>query len=220
MQKFKHYITEAKYTNDDFFELIEKNTRGIPLYMDGFKERLYSLFKTEEKLNRFINIDIKFYVSKLLSKNVLFYRGMKNQSDPIKIHKVRQDRVPADTPEHYHHVVNAVMNKKFGGINRSNTLFVVKRFAVARTYGRKNTFIVFPIKKFDWVSSDEIEDLYNRFEDYANDGRDVFTSGKSIEDNLKDDVEQYYKKNIDLVSLPASNEIMIHCKNYLAVRIF
>src|SRR5574343_246802 len=86
------------------------------------------------------------------------YRGIYFAEKTLIEKTPRQDRRPKDMPEYLHKILDSLFNEHFGWKPRSNGVFCSPHFCQAESYG--NTYLFFPIGNFDYLYSDNIEDLY------------------------------------------------------------
>lgn len=76
-------------------------------------------------------------------------------------HRARADREPMSTPSRVHAVLDAFFEDSFGFPYRGKGTFAVGYPGVASGYGQVN--LIFPIGKFSYVWSQDIEDAFNSF---------------------------------------------------------
>lgn len=123
----------------------------------------------EEHANDMFN-DVEKYGSKVIDSKTVLYRGMKNanQNKTVEM-KVRKDRVPTDTPEVLHYLMDGYFFKKFGVKARSQTVFVSQSINFAKRYGA--AVGVIPKGPAKYIYSLSIPDLYGamdkRYESYT-----------------------------------------------------
>jgi len=72
--------------------------------------------------------------------------------------KVRKDRIPSDTHIMIHKDMNDLYSKRFGYPARSTSLFCSGSLQTASIYG--DPYVIFPLKKYKYLWSKEIDDLY------------------------------------------------------------
>lgn len=141
---------------------------------------------------------------KAKSENFL-YSGRKLSAKYI-IKKVRQDRKSLDTPINLHRLVDDEFEKLFDIKARSQTLFCTPNMAMARRYGVP--YYIFPVGKYEIIWSDSVGDLYSSLIDV------------SYNEKLAVDlVNTAYKKGDLKNALKSGNEIMVYCKEYLAIKL-
>lgn len=136
-----------------------------------------------------------------ISGGELLYSGRKMMADYI-VKPVRQNRQPLDTSYKIHDKMDDQFYKKFGIKARSNSIFCTSILYNAEKYG--TPYYIFPIGNYEIIWSPWIFDLYSKvnFIDYLDIGNIV----------------SQYKKGDLRGALRSGNEIMLHCKEYLAVK--
>ena len=242
--RFKHYINE----------------RGTELPFNIIIKELYD--KCYPFIKEINKQQIKGFIFSGRENDVIKYTG-----------KVRKNRNPKDSPIKTHNILDKLFKKKFGWKARSNAIFCTGNIHTAAAYG-KNVYMIFPIGKYKFLWSPEIDDLYETIDGdmllpetekdillYYKDEihQKAYTTalraynimaGKSksnnipkdewIKDQLSDFIdaavletkqenaaknnETYLKvihgyKNTDLIAaIQSRNEIMINCKEYIALK--
>lgn len=134
------------------------------------------------------------------------YSGRKNLRSDYIVKSVRQDRKPLDTGKGDHKILDDSFYEKFGIRARSKTLFCTSNWSNAINYGE--LYYIFPIGKYEIIWSKTIFDLYrySKFKEIQGD-----------ESKIKNIVNDYKQGDLG-GALKSGNEIMLHCKEYLAVR--
>jgi len=107
--------------------------------------------------------DCKLFLVELNKANTpnakFFYRGYGGHMNGIiQKKKTRKDRMPTDTPEAVHTLLDRSFKKKFGWRVRSQGVFTTSDKIYAGGYGLNVLF--FPIGKYKYVYSPEVRDLY------------------------------------------------------------
>jgi len=171
--------------------------------------------------------------------NNFLYRGMKH-SFTYDIKQVRVDRKPKDIPLILHEMLDKEFKKQFGWNARSNSVFCTGNKTSTEEYG--NAYVIFPCDNYKYISSEKVEDLYLhllRWETtksslYKNHFEKTIYNKQSILDNyrlyyddymflpklelfFKDLVKTYTNRNLNRLIL-VGNEILINCKQYIAIR--
>jgi len=202
--RFKQYITEEE----------EDNTiiNGITLIYDKCMPFIKELTK-------------QTYIH-------FMYSGRKGKTEDVFIGKVRKNRRPSDTSEGLTKVYDDLFNKRFGWKPRTNSIFCSGNVYDIPRYG--NPYFIFPIGKYKYLWSPDIDDMYSS--SYTNSVIDTITLRNDIPygdiDDIKDNtpkrdiiiksldnkiISTYTDKNLDK-ALSGSNEIMINCKEYIALK--
>ena len=155
-------------------------------------------------------------------------------------HQARSDREPMSTPYRVHAVLDAFFEDHFGFPYRGKGTFSVGYPATAHGYGQVN--LIFPIGKFNYVWSKDIEDAFNSFGsnrpeaqeqivDFAERRGMGFEEGELDEipksHHWADAVELYLHGHSDLyqdTELSAAakypyntHEVVLNCQEYYAV---
>lgn len=142
------------------------------------------------------------------------YRGLRRKAgahneDFLK-KEVRIDRQPHLTRTENHEIIDGWMQRTFGINGRSATIFCSGDDTTAYTYG--NVYAIFPIGKFEFLWSPQIDDLFTDFPRDLEDGDE-----DGIEEFLEN--QNYTDKNL-AAAIKSSNEIMIQCEEYYALPMF
>jgi hypothetical protein len=110
------------------------------------------------------------FLKELLKKGNydLLYSGRDSQKDYFE-KKVRKNRYPSDTPDELHQELDKEFKKKFGVPARSNSIFCTGDFKTASSYGI-NPYSIYAIgKKYKYIWSPYIKDLYSDWFDSGDD---------------------------------------------------
>ena len=136
------------------------------------------------------------------------YSG-RHHSTRVFVTDIRSNRTPVDTTMDTHKEVDDLFKKKFGWKARSNAIFCTGDYNFAGSYG-ENVYMIFPIGKYKYLWSPEIGDLY-----IVVDLDSVRTAPNKLE-LFTNYINTY--KNTDLKdAIKSGNEIMVNCKEYIAV---
>lgn len=115
---------------------------------------------TAETIANVLKRDCKPFLNELKHSPFL-YRGTKRKIDDMRRIKSRiSDRVPTDTDENVHKMVNDMFKKKFGWKVR-NGVFTTGDIKIAADYGAGSPYAFFPIGKYSYVWSKDFGDFYN-----------------------------------------------------------
>jgi hypothetical protein len=149
--------------------------------------------------------------------------GRRKRTAIIDKKTTRKDRNPLDTPKPLHELMDDFFYKKFGVKSRSNAIFCSFNPNLVDDFG--TTHLIFPIGKYKAVSSDYIEDIYNRidiiFKMITGGGISVRRFAAVDEEDL-----EWLKREILTLLKDSSytdklifhnNEIMVTCKEYYIV---
>lgn len=172
--------------------------------------------ETALKTAEFIKQNCKLWLSLIRNPHDCVYRGFKDiRKDYLTFtKKVRNDRRPRDSSEEMHDLYNKMIDVCGKFADRDNSVFVSGSHAMASGYG--NPYVIVPIGNFSYTWHEEVEDWYEGRERFWKElGTDP--SMDRIEKNfcplLKGDDGSYWK------AVASGNEIMIACKQYLAINI-
>lgn len=134
-----------------------------------------------EQLKNFIIKNCQPYLKelgKLTDDNLVLYRGLKSSSKSAFVSSIRKDRRPKDTTLDLHNWMNAAMTKAGFAANRGNSIFCSNSKDMAdgyatsfkvgasnnigrKTEGVRSTYAVYPIGKFAYAYSENIQDFYS-----------------------------------------------------------
>jgi hypothetical protein len=153
---------------------------------------------------------IKKHCSKWIkeSKGEPAFRGMLGKPQWGKF-RVRQDRIPKDTPKWAHEMIDADFEKKFKWKPRTQGLFVTGNDDQADVYG--DPYLVFPIGNFKILWSPDVEDLYQLTSAAPGADEDKFVN---IEWPMY--LKSYRTDNLSK-ALQSGYEVMVKCKSYYAL---
>jgi hypothetical protein len=153
-------------------------------------------------------------------KKQFFWRGVKSEKNlkrPFIVKKVHKYRTPTDTPEEIQKWIDDEFEKKFGWRPRSQGVF-----ASASVFGAYNPrFIFFPIGKYKYIWSPEVQDFFGKLDDIYDIGSLKFLvkglhqdAKEPIKNTIKDCVKTYSEKPL---SVTTKNELIfnIQSKNIL-----
>jgi len=149
----------------------------------------------------------------------------------------RKDRKPTHTVQVDHIALNKAFNEKFGWKVRSEAVFATRKRTEAYIFGMP--YLFFPVGKFEFVYSDEIEDLWRDWSGYRHKqwapfekqmkkehpkwGFQILVSEfqKKWEGGLVDkaakDLMKVYKKTGIKKAVNSGNEIAFRVKSYYIV---
>ena len=114
-----------------------------------------------------LNRDCKPFISNLRGVKQLLLRGVSSGVMPSRnyeINTIRKDRKPRLVSKELHDLMGKYSKKKFGWNIRKEGLFTSKSKNDVRSWG--TTVIVFPIGKFKYVWSNDVDTLYGYYDDY------------------------------------------------------
>jgi hypothetical protein len=188
MSRFKEYITEVSgVTLTEFSEIVWDDC--LP-YLQAVKSCLWPLL----------------------------YRGVSERKEYfIFDKKVRTNRRPRDMGYEMQKNFDDAFKKLFGWKPRSEGLFVIGDVDVAGGYANTTLYLVFPVGKFRFLWSPEVDDMYDLPGRYMPDG-EVFTSRTPAE-KYPDFVKELDYTDKDLCkAISSGSEIMIKCKKYHGIR--
>lgn len=140
------------------------------------------------------------------------------------IMQVRKDRIPRDTHADLSSIVDDMLEHKFDWRPRQQGMFATGRLGLARNYG--SVYRVFPMGDFRYVWSPDVRDLTLRVPEIlriANitqrDVSDEYTSDELADfyEVLSDNLSSTYKDTDISKVRGSSHEVMIDCKEYLAI---
>ena len=134
-------------------------------------------------------------------------------SNPFLLKTIRKEREPLDTFEPIHEITDNWFNKEFGWKARSNVIFCWGKPFSNISDILTNYYLVFPVGKYKYVWSPEVNDLT----EYLEADKD-FYHGKHPEKEEMDDIldrlvdAKYTDKNIRR-AVVSYNEVMINAKS-------
>jgi len=212
----------------------------LQAYINEFKE--YTL----EELQSILERDCKRYLKEMKKARRLLWRGAVGRTIPdiqeVKSH-LESGRMPKDTPEEIHDLMNHLFRNRFGWNVRNGISTTGDKGDT--TYGPQ--FIFFPIGVYDYVWSPDVPDLFSELDGrgytYEFDEMEVEaeyeqTYGNDdepdieLEDYIKEREEEWeYEKNdyfktliksykdtgLNPQAIKSKNEIMFGCKTYYLV---
>lgn len=167
------------------------------------------------------------------------YRGMgRIEPEPFLEVSVKP-RVPKDSTKEIHKLLDDQFAEDYGVRFRSNAIFCTGAQGIASDYG--TVYMIFPIGKFDFLWSAEVDDAFNYFDGYKH-GMNPMVLKKhpnlfSVRDiwGMEDESDAFktyfgelkaalndkafdYTFNKDLEgAINSDNEIMLSCHSYYAV---
>ena len=175
--------------------------------------------ETEFNIEQFMK-DCSYFIS--LSGGKPLFHGSRNI--PASFEKVhfRPRKMPRDNNLVVHNAANDLFDKNFDHPFR-NGLFCTGSYNQARTYGK--VAVIFPIGKFEWLSSPDLHDLYFKYDSTKG---ELYRSSKDItwaeitDRATKQTIDEINKarwiNNTDFLEcLNSKNEIMLWCDKYYEV---
>lgn len=134
--------------------------------------------------------------------NKFFFRGIGGDSGrdidyKIKKYIPRTDRYPKDTPSSYHFIADNIFYDKFGWKARSEGVFVISDYGIAKSYNRPHIFL--PVNGYKYLWSNKYKDLYSDFfEDLENDVFEKYQA--TMESTFEDEKGNTYDTIGDAIS--------------------
>lgn len=162
----------------------------------------------EEHANDVFN-DVEKYGADVIASNKVLYRGMKKVNpNKTELLKVRKNRVPTDTPDVLHYLMDGYFFKVFGVKARSQAVFVSQSINFAKRYGA--AVGVIPKGSAKYIYSLDTPDLYG-----AMDRRyDAYISKEKIEHITGVSFEEYKTMmEINEADKPSIVDISINLEN-------
>lgn len=152
------------------------------------------LGESTEEVIETLKRDCGPFLKDISPRDILLYRGSNTifMGDISKPHTPRKDRRPKDMRGWMFDLTNYAFKKVFGWEARKEGVFVVGLQKIAQRYG--NPYLFFPIGKYDYIWSGNIEDLYIRrgmFDDLW----DIIETKKMVKKAEKED------RNIDQIDI-------------------
>ena len=115
------------------------------------------------EISSMIQRDCKPFLKEIKGGKSLLFRGNKRRINDIsKVRSRLKDRIPSDTLKEIHNHMNKLYNNEFGWPVR-NGIFATGNFNTTKSYG--NGYIFFPIGKYEFVWSPDVEDFFTQLED-------------------------------------------------------
>ena len=132
---------------------------------------------------------------------------------------MRTNRQPSDTSLATHEVINEWFRERFGWGARSEVVFGEGRYNIAASsssidYGP--TFIIFPVGDFKYVWSEDVSDLYRTLGAKMLDKPTMTDERKENIWKFLDSAE-YRSTGLREALATYNSEIMIHCREYIAI---
>lgn len=156
--RFQNYLNESSIRFNKPKELSEKEWRDLYKLWNLLYKKCKPFMKEFEKA-------VKVGVGTIDARYL--FRGMRDRGN-WSIENVRKDRMPKDSSIEFHEMMNDAFEDAFGVRARSESVFATTLFSEAKHYGK--VYIIFPMGKYKLIWSDEVEDLYSRFEDEIRQG--------------------------------------------------
>jgi len=143
--------------------------------------------------------------------NFLF-RGSSNTIDDIKKVIPRIERKPSDTPKKIHDMANRFFIRKFGWDGR-NGVFATGSSTEARLYGNYTPYLFFPINKYKFIWSPEVNDFWK---DLVDTTEYYHGENQSKRDNIEIKLTTYIDTDLSKAIL-SNKEIMFKCEAYYLI---
>jgi len=147
------------------------------------------------------------------------YRGVTKKNGTFYKITPRKDRRPSTTNPVVHKVLDDIFYDKFGWKARSEGVFVTSNMDVASSYGV--SYLFFPIGKFDFLCSIQIDDLFFAIDKFNLDRIIIKSDKPDWEGKIRKKIEPFildnYEKN-NTNWLFSGVEVMFRCKSYYIVK--
>lgn len=171
------------------------------------------------------------------------YRGIKQDvftantrpkqiADSVYVMTVRKNRIPVDTPEPIHELVDNWMYKRFGEKFRSQSIFCTPYSSAARAYG--DAYVILPIGNFSYLWSRKIADLFRELNkqiiEVGGDessinryGEFIYGTGRGVDDITKETKQEIEKillsfdYTMENLTENSKNEVMLACDNFYVI---
>jgi len=164
-----------------------------------------------EDIKKFLKMaQHKAYSYLLAAQGQFCFRGMEDKKEIIFNKKVRKDRRPTDMSKTMSKRLDDAFNAVFDIRGRSQCVFVTGDESTAIRYG--DPYYIFPKGNIHWLWSEKVEDLFKIAKSKTSE------VAKMDQDDLEYWVKTNYTKDQSLSkAIRSGNEIMIECKNYMAI---
>ena len=160
----------------------------------------------------FIRKNCKPFLQEVKYNNWPMYRGTNSADAALMfIGTPRKNRKPSDMDIGDQQQFDRAFMKIFGWKPRSQGLFVTGSRSQTEYYGL--AYQIFPIGKFKFIYSLEVDDLYEELDS------DFSHYSDEIEDNLLKFISDYYTDQDLVKGIKANVEISILCEKYFALRV-
>ncbi len=151
------------------------------------------------------------YLNEVRKRNYWLYSGRRNDSDLLIHKKVRKDRRPKDTPLDLHFYLDELFRMKTGIKLRSNSVFGIRSYDIARKYG--TVYVLFPIgNNYSLWYNPDVNDLWSEVSWIHKEQRSL--DDEDIQKFLKDLVNGYKRGFTKYMQ-----ETMLHCDNYMGLNL-
>lgn len=132
------------------------------------------------------------------------------------------DRKPTDMPYDLHQFINGYFKQQYGSSFRS-AMFVSGSSGMASDYG--TTYIIFPAGEFQYLWSEDYEDLYSITAEYGFDQispssmspEEAVEWKENAKESLEDEVLSTYQTDDLESAIDSAHEIMIRCSHYYGI---
>ena len=167
-----------------------------------------------EEVAKILKKECKPFLRETKSAKDFMWRGLQVglQVSDIEKKVVRRGRLPSDTPMWLHKLLDELFEDNFGWKSRSNSAFATGFRQQSMKYGMP--FLFFPIGKYNYVWSPDIEDLYEHLN--IRKFREELTPEQITEEWLEENIiSEYIEKDlVKVVKKQLRNEVMFNCKKY------
>jgi hypothetical protein len=195
------------------------------------KKQIQQIYKECSPYFEEVGFDFNLYRG--IKQDVFTSNARPNQiADSVYVMTVRKNRIPVDTPQPIHELVDNWMNKRFGEKFRSQSIFCTPYSIAARSYG--DAYVILPIGNFSYLWSRKIADLFrelnkkiievggdeisiNRYGDF------IYGTGRGVDDipkETKQEIEKVllsFDYTMENLTENLKNEVMIVCDNFYAI---
>lgn len=194
IKRYNKYIKEELDGLDDKMNSLAKEFKEF-WWLDRDK-----LIEASKPIIEMLKKDCSKFIEDIKGSGSLLYRGTHKMVGEFDAFDVRKNRKPSSTHKDLSKMVDDSLFDKFGVRPRSEGVFSTSDEGSARNYGQ--IFLFFPIGDYEYIWSDQIEDLYvdiTNFSDFDM-YKDTFT-------------------NTDLKSgIESGNEIVFICDKYYLIK--
>jgi hypothetical protein len=131
------------------------------------------------------------------TKDLHYYRGIKDSFELAKVKPIRQDRKPLDTPDMFNKMIEDSIRRHGGVANRGNSAFITKNREFARRYG--NPYLILPVGEFHTTLLDGVVDLYKEINKLVREVNDNYFGMQDLLDRGKPEDFEEMREAIDLI---------------------
>ena len=203
-QQYKDRIEELREKYDNYLEQLDALYAETSSTEDIVKEFATMVKKRCQPFLQAIDGNVIKYP---------MYRGLDGEAAPIVTKKMHlTNRYPKNTDQEVHDKINWFFKRKFGHPYR-NGLFCTGDVGFATDYG--TLYIVFPIGKFEYLWSLEVNDLFSAVDEIEH---AMYDEDKEM--SFMEVMNTYNYQNRRLKdAIETGHEIMIWGRSYLGMRI-